>query len=376
MKIKFAYRLHTKSTLFSFDDLIEEVPINGISLKKRQDDAFLKHGIKIIDILSKEEISEKNSFLFDNNLFFTPEFVKSAINNIVDISTPLRFCLKTNTFNQHFILPSNEKYTNKLAFNFYFNVKGSTQYKDCTLSQVVYKYNIHLPKELAADPVFHFDQCDTFITIILSPFHLLQSNLAMLTHRNVSYIKKIPNWILKKMAPVHSPLFYMGLRLQNKIGNKCRIHKTAVIEGATIGDNVTIGAYAVVRMSSIGDNTTLEDHATVHYSVLGENNYIAAHNHAAHCMTYNDVFLIHGPYQFSIFGRNCNIFATINCDIRLDKKHILIPTEYGLINSGLSFLGIAYGHNCKIGAGTIIAPGRIVPNGKHINPPAATITSF
>ena len=92
-------------------------------------------------------------------------------------------------------------------------------------------------------------------------------------------------------------------------------------------------------------------------------------NHLQFSITYESVFTIHGPYQFSIFGRNTAVFATINCDIRLDEKTIAIPTQNGIVDSQQHLLGIAYGHEAKVGASNIIAAGRIVPNGTILNPP-------
>jgi hypothetical protein len=92
-------------------------------------------------------------------------------------------------------------------------------------------------------------------------------------------------------------------------------------------------------------------------------------NHLQFCLTYPSVFTIHGPYQFSVFGKNTAVFATINCDIRLDEKTIAIPTANGIVDSQQHLLGIAYGHDAKVGASNIIAAGRIVPNNAILNPP-------
>ena len=86
-------------------------------------------------------------------------------------------------------------------------------------------------------------------------------------------------------------------------------------------------------------------------------------------MTYDDVFLIHGPYQFSIFGRGSAVFATINGDVRMDQKTIRIEGPDGTIDSRQHLLGVAYGHGAKVAGGNIIPPGRIIPNGFVELPP-------
>jgi NDP-sugar pyrophosphorylase family protein len=181
-----------------------------------------------------------------------------------------------------------------------------------------------------------------------------------------------PHW-LEKRAPVHSMLYVRALRSLNRRGRNCHVHPTAVLENAVLEDDVIVGAHTTIRHSYVGAGSTIDDHAFVVHSVLGRRNVVASGNHVNLCMTYDDVFLIHGPYQFSIFGRSSAVFAVINCDIRLDQKTIAIPTDVGMIDSKQPLLGIAYGHHAKVGGGNIIAAGRIVPNHKVIAPPPTII---
>ena len=155
----------------------------------------------------------------------------------------------------------------------------------------------------------------------------------------------------------------------NKIGKNCEIHPSAIIEGSIIGDNAKIGANAIVRLSVLGDDCYISDNVTCINSVLRNKAFIANSNYINSVLCYEEVFVIHGPYHLSVFGKNSACFAIINCDIRLDAQTIKIPTSQGIIDSKQHFLGIAYGHHSKTGGGNIIAAGRIVPNYKHINPP-------
>lgn len=117
----------------------------------------------------------------------------------------------------------------------------------------------------------------------------------------------------------------------------------------------------MVRLSILGDNTYVGDSAVVNYSVLGRDNYVMTGNHLQFSLTYESVFTIHGPYQFSIFGRNTAVFATINCDIRLDEKTIAIPTQNGIVDSQQHLLGIAYGHEAKVGLQTLLPQVELYP---------------
>ena len=194
--------------------------------------------------------------------------------------------------------------------------------------------------------------------------------------RTVQYQNKIPSFIKKRFKSIKGKWFYRGLKRMNRIGKNCDIHPNAIVEGSVIGDNVRIGANSIVRLSTVQDNCYISDNVSVMHSVLGEGTFIANSNYINSCLTYKDVFLIHGPYQLSIFGERSACFAVINCDIRLDQKNIKIPTTHGVMDSGQPLLGIAYGHRSKTGGGNIIAAGRIVPNDLHINPPDNIILNF
>ena len=208
-----------------------------------------------------------------------------------------------------------------------------------------------------------------------SPFHLLYANLALNLGRAISIQNKIPPSLTQIFFPLNSRPYFWALRRLNKFGKRNKIHPSAILEGVELGDDVTIGANCVVRMSKLCSGTTLEDNVVINYSILGCNNFVSAGNFINLCMSYENVFLIHGPYQFSIFGKNVAVMAVINCDIRLDNQEITIPTNAGMINSRQHLLGIAYGHYAVVGAGNIIAPGRIVPNRLKLPPPDNILTT-
>ncbi len=214
------------------------------------------------------------------------------------------------------------------------------------------------------------------IAKVLTPFHLLQINLAANLMRLAKREHKVPKWVRASIAKDGSWLYYQGLKRMNSIGKQCQIHPTAVIEGSIIGDGVKVGAHAVIRFSQIGADTTIADNVGIINSVIGSNNTIYNSNFLVSVMTYDQVFMIHGPYQFSIFGRGVAAFAVINCDIRLDQESIKIPSPLGLLDTQQPLLGIAYGHHSKVGGGSIIAAGRIIPNGLHIVPNDQVITKF
>ena len=370
------YRLCADTKLFSFDDKISDVPILSTPLGSWQQKIVNLAGLELFDIKSINEVKEDQYIIFDENLFFTEKFFFLIINKIkAEDKKNKRFFLKTNDFNKTYIFDHSQDKFEELKFNIYYKNKQSDSVEEVYLDQITFDHYIQIPKQLDRSGQMYHGQCEVFAVTIISPFHLLYTNLALNFNRTIKLQKAIPKWFAKKYIPVGSKFFYKSLKRLNRFGKNCRIHPTAVVEGCVLGDNVQIGANCVVRLSCIGSNSTLEENITLTYSVLGEGCYIANGNIVNLCMCYENVFLIHGPYQFSLFGRSVAVMAVINCDFRLDQKKIRIMSSVGLIDSKQSLLGICYGHESVVGGGNIIAPGRIVPNNIKIPPPNEIIIS-
>jgi NDP-sugar pyrophosphorylase family protein len=152
-----------------------------------------------------------------------------------------------------------------------------------------------------------------------------------------------------------------------------QVHPTAVVEGSIIGPHAEIGAHCVVRYSYIGENVTLHDGAKVEFSVVGNHSWLMHDLVLVRSLTEDHVFLIHGPYQFSYFQSGSSAFATILMDYRPDAKPIQVKTSHGLKNYGGRFLGSVLKEGAKILGGTLLAPGRIVPENTWLGVPSDDI---
>ncbi len=369
------FRIISGACLFQFGEAIGQVPILYKPLGEIQREIVESFGWTIRDVASVDEIEEETFISFSEDLFFTKSFFAQAIEAIKNTKTSLSFGLEDNEFNRRFILPA-KKDTSDFTFDFKYFKKG-TKVEHKLLSQELYEYAASIPAQVVKGGKYSMFQCDCFAAHILSPFHLLQVNMAMNLNRTISLQKgSLAKRFKNRKGRLGSFLFYRRLKSMNKIGKNCFIHPSAIIEGSIIGDNVKIGAGAIIRVSMIGEGSTISDNVVVANSVLGAKTFIANSNFIELCQSYESVFLIHGPYQFSIFGESSACFAVINCDFRLDQQTIKIPSSIGIIDSGQPLLGIAYGHRSKVGGGSIIAAGRIVPNDRHIYPPDSIHLKF
>lgn len=121
---------------------------------------------------------------------------------------------------------------------------------------------------------------------------------------------------------------------------------TKIIGPIYLGKNTKIGTGSLVRHSMMGDNITIGFNCEIARSFFMGNSRIA----------HLDVILD------SIIGQDCWLGGYVGTtNVLLNKETIRYKLDGVLVSTGLDQLGSIIGHNCSIGAGTIILPGRFVP---------------
>ena len=73
------YRLRSGTVLHVFGDPILRVPVAGTPLGQAQEEAARSEGMEIVDVESEGEISEERYILFHEELYFTPPFLRRAL---------------------------------------------------------------------------------------------------------------------------------------------------------------------------------------------------------------------------------------------------------------------------------------------------------
>lgn len=132
-----------------------------------------------------------------------------------------------------------------------------------------------------------------------------------------------------------------------QIGENCNIGPGVVIDNCTIGDNVTIDDGCVLMMSSVANGCFLPFRSALYLTSVMENTIIAQNT----CL------------QMCVVGRNSfvgagNTFTDFNL---MEQKPIRAANIEGKLEQvGQVVLGSAVGHNCRIGSGMVIFPGRMI----------------
>ncbi|MCJ7625809.1 MAG: hypothetical protein MUO76_20140 [Anaerolineaceae bacterium] len=149
-----------------------------------------------------------------------------------------------------------------------------------------------------------------------------------------------------------------------RIGRNCIIDPAAVIHGpTTIGDNVTIGAGAVIENCLIGDNVNIAQGCQLMLSVVGDGTFLPFR--ASLFMTTvmdNSMVAQNTCLEMCVIGRNSFIGAgSTFTDFNLLSASLKARNaNRELESANRPVLGGCVGHNCRIGAGMIIYPARMI----------------
>jgi len=150
-----------------------------------------------------------------------------------------------------------------------------------------------------------------------------------------------------------------------KIGEGCSIHPSAIITGpASIGNNCSIGAGAIIDNCTIGDNVNIDAGCMLYQSTVANNCFLPFRAALYLTAVMENVIIAQNTcLQMCVIGRNSFVGAgSTFTDFNLvAQKPIRATNRRGeLEDVGQIVLGSAVGHNCRIGSGMVVFPGRMI----------------
>jgi NDP-sugar pyrophosphorylase family protein len=168
------------------------------------------------------------------------------------------------------------------------------------------------------------------------------------------------------------------VRVSN-ISTDSSISETAVIEGPCVVESgVQIDDFCKIKGPIyISADTKIGTGSLLRKSMIGEKcvigftceiakSYLAGSDTIPHL----DVILD------TVIGENTWMGAFIGTtNAMLNHKNVMYRLDDKLVDTGLQHFGAIIGHDCTIGAGTIILPGRYIPSGSYV-PPNAVFSSI
>ncbi len=149
-----------------------------------------------------------------------------------------------------------------------------------------------------------------------------------------------------------------------KVGKGTEIHPAATVLGpTTIGDNCYIGPGVLIDNCHIGDNVTLDQGCQLMTSVIGSNCFFPFRASAYFSVFMDNSILAQNTcVQMCVVGRNTFIGAgNTFTDFNLLPSPLKAMSLHGELEEvGQIVLGGCVGHNCRVGSGFVIFPGRMI----------------
>lgn len=314
--------------------------------------------------------------VYADNLWFDENYIRAFIKEAKRRDNPSRaaFSVRDSAFREH-CLPLSVSYTpdgERYLVDLWYYPHGPEPDAeplviDMQAKEIGY---YHVPTYMAAEggdliyqvPLRSLIAIDTWVHIFIA------DTVFGLFGRGARFEDRLLRDIPFKLGVLAHAL-YEGKQLLDcssvvKIGRNCVIDPSAVIHGpTTIGDNVTVGAGAVIENCIIGDNVNVSQGCQLMLSVIGDGTFLPFR--AATFMTSimdNSMVAQNTCLQMCVVGRNSFIGAgNTFTDFNLVSAPIKARDVNGKLKpSNRPVLGGCVGHNCRIGAGLIIYPARMV----------------
>ena len=149
-----------------------------------------------------------------------------------------------------------------------------------------------------------------------------------------------------------------------KVGKDTIIHPSAQISGpTTIGDNCFIGPGVVIDNCNIGDGVSIDQGCQLMLSTVANNCFLPFRSALyLTAMMENSIIAQNTCLQMCVIGRNSFVGAgNTFTDFNVLNKPIRAATIDGRLQEiDQVVLGAGIGHNCRLGSGLVVFPGRMV----------------
>jgi NDP-sugar pyrophosphorylase family protein len=161
------------------------------------------------------------------------------------------------------------------------------------------------------------------------------------------------------------------------ISKNSSIAETTIVKGpCVIEDGVSVDDFSkIIGPIYIGKNTKIGTSSLVRHSMMGDCTNIGFNCEIARSFFMGNTRIAHLDVILdSIIGQDCWLGGLVGTtNVLLNEEIIRFKIGDTLVSTGLNNFGSVIGHNCAIGAGAIILPGRFVPPNSIIQ--AGTVIS-
>jgi UDP-N-acetylglucosamine diphosphorylase / glucose-1-phosphate thymidylyltransferase / UDP-N-acetylgalactosamine diphosphorylase / glucosamine-1-phosphate N-acetyltransferase / galactosamine-1-phosphate N-acetyltransferase len=370
--------LQSKRSIVPFNEPARDLRILNKPLWLNQRDVLAPYATHELELPSGAPLPQTREpcIVYRDNLFFDGGYIQAFLDAAQKGGVPVRAAYSSSdpAFREH-ILPLSLSYTPAgdlyLADLWYYpnGPESGAQPLVIDLQPREVGY-YHVPLYMAANqgdlvyqvPLRCLIAIDSWVHIFIA------DTVFGLFGRGARFEDRLNRDVLFKLK-VLAAAIYEGRQVLNcsqvvQVGRNCVIDPDAVIHGpTTIGDNVTIGANAVIENCIIGDNVNISQGCQLMLSVIGDGTFLPFR--ASTFMTTimdNSLVAQNTCLQMCVVGRNTFVGAGSTwTDFNLLSADIKARDGNGALrSSNRPVLGGCIGHNCRIGAGMIVFPARMI----------------
>ncbi len=371
--------LHARNPIMPFCEPARELRIQNTPLWLHQRNLLAPYVTREMELKPGERLHQpvrEESIIYRDNLFFDEGFIQAFMEEAIKRKRPVRAAFRADdpAFREH-ALPLSTSYTPAgslyLADLWYYPkgpVAGAEPLViDMQAKEIGYYhvptymgdqsgdlvFLVPLRSMIAIDSWVHIFIAD----IVFSQFSRAQRNLDRTNTDSVFKLKLL-------LKSIYEGCQFLRNSTLVQIGKNCMIHPGVIINGpAIIGDNVHIEEGSVIENCVIGNNVNISQGCHLMLSVVSDGAFLPFR--ASLFMTTlmeNSIVAQNTCLQMCVVGRNTFIGAGSTFT---DYNLIPVPLRArdghgGLSPSNRPVLGGCVGHNCRIGAGMIIYPGRTI----------------
>ncbi len=367
-----------------FNEAARDLRLQNKPLWLHQRDVLSPYVFSEVEIEPGRSLPEDKveCIVYRDNLYFDKQFIDFFISEARKFNKPCRVAFSINdpAFREH-ALPLATSYTKVagdkskddifMADLWYYPrgiVKDSAPLVIDLKSQEAGYY--HIPTYMASDQGDLVFQVPIRTLIAIDSWvHIFIADVVFgLFGRAVRTQNQLDQDLVFKLQVLGTAL-YEGKHLLSSsklvtIGRNCTIHPGAMIFGPTsIGDNVNIDAGVVIENSIIGDNCNIAQGCQLMLSVLGDGAFLPFRSSLfMTTLMDNSMVAQNTCLQMCVIGRNTFVGAgSTFTDFNLLPSSLKAMNGKGVLtNANREVLGGCVGHNCRLGSGIIVFPGRTI----------------
>ncbi len=365
--------------IYPFNEPARDLRIQNKPLWLIQHDVMAPYAQQEIELTPNYPLPniEEACLVHRDNLYFDEDYIKAFLEEAMKRDYPSRaaFSIKDAAFKEH-ALPLSTSYTRisqdvYLADLWYYPNGPTRGFEplviDLKAREVGY---YHVPTYMATekgDLTFHVPLRS--LMSIDSWVHIFIADVVFgVFSRGARFEAKIEESPMAKLKTLAKAMYEGKQILECSevviLGRNCVIDPSAVIHGPTIiGDNVTVGAGVSIENCVIGDNVNVSQGCQLMLSVVGDGTFLPFRSSLFmttlmdNCMVAQNTCL-----QMCVVGRNTFIGAgSTFTDFNIIPTPLYALDGNGqLADANRPVLGGCVGHNCRIGSGMIVFPGRTI----------------